>query len=222
MNQDMQCFEGVYLPATETHLVEWMKKKNERVDGKLTYQYHKLNAALKHVKQFRAAIDVGAHCGLWSMHLARRFSALYAFEPVELHRHCFERNVMEQSGIGTVCLLPCAIGEKTGSIRIHTAPTSSGDSWVEGDGDIPLRMLDSYEWETPIDFVKLDCEGYELFALRGGEGMLREYKPTVMVEQKPGRAQKFGLPETGAVDYLRSLGAKLHFVMSGDYCLGWD
>lgn len=222
MQPDMQCFEGVYLPANETHLTEWMRQKNERIDGKLTYQHHKLRAALGHVKHFRAAIDVGAHCGLWSMHLARRFGVVYAFEPVELHRRCFEKNVLEQSGIGDVRLIPCALGRESGSVKIHTAPSSSGDSWVDGAGDIPMRILDSYEWETPIDFVKLDCEGYELFALQGGEAMIKEFKPTIMVEQKPGRAQKFGLPEAGAVDYLQSLGAKLRFVMSGDYCLSWD
>jgi FkbM family methyltransferase len=215
--EQIQEFSGVFLPAHETHLIEWMRKVNHRVDGKLTYQYSKFEAAMKHVKQFRGAIDVGAHCGLWSMHLVERFKELWAFEPVALHRLCFRKNVALPYQ-----LIGCALGEKPGSVKIHTSHTSSGDSWVDGDGDIPMRTLDSLHFDGPIDFIKLDCEGYELFALRGGEQLLIRHHPCVLVEQKPGRAQKYGLPETGAVDYLRGLGAKLRFEKSGDYCLSWD
>jgi len=97
---------------------------------------------------------------------------------------------------------------------------------VDGEGDIPMRRLDEVDdmdlIGPRVDFVKLDCEGYELFALRGGAQLLARSRPCVMVEQKPGRATKFGLPATGAVDYLQSLGAKLRFELSGDFCLSWD
>jgi FkbM family methyltransferase len=207
---------GVWLPSHETHLVDWMQGRNEVVDGKLTYQHHKLQRALGQVRNWRTAVDVGAHCGLWSMHLVKRFSALVGFEPVALHRECYARNVE-----GDYMLHACALGDKAGKVKIHTSESSSGDSWVDGDGDIPLMMLDGFNLQD-VDFIKLDCEGYEYFALKGGEETLKRCRPTVMVEQKPGRAQKFGLAETQAVDYLQSLGAKLRFAMSGDYCLSWD
>ena len=212
----MKQIGGVWLPAHETHLVAWMQQRNEVVDGKLTYQYHKLQAALRYVKHWRTAVDVGAHCGLWSMHLAKRFDQVHAFEPVEAHRKCFIKNVSR-----LVELWPLALGEVAGTCAIHTSPTSSGDSWVDGDGDIPLQRLDGFDLQA-VDFIKLDCEGYELFALKGGEETLRRCRPCVIVEQKPGRAQKFGLKETEAVDYLLGLGAKLRKVMSGDYILSWD
>jgi FkbM family methyltransferase len=209
---------GVWLPASEQHLDKWMLDMNRRVDGKLTYQYHKLEAALKWVTAWRVAVDVGAHCGLWSVHLAKRFGYVHAFEPVALHRECFKLNVIEPN----VELYPWALGMKDGSIAIHTAPTSSGDSWVDGSGDIPLRRLDDCVHLENVDFIKLDCEGYELFALRGGEELLKRCRPCVIVEQKPGRAEKFGLKRTEAVDYLQGLGAKLRKEMSGDYVLSWD
>ena len=218
MSNGKQQVGGVWLPAHETHLVDWMKKKNQVVDGKLTYQLDKRNDALKWVKNWRGAIDVGAHCGLWSMDLVKRFTALHAFEPVALHRECWQLNVDQSRN---PVLYACALGEERGAISINTADTSSGDSWVDGAGDIPLRRLDDFDLQD-IDFIKLDCEGYELFALRGGEEMLNRCKPCVIVEQKPGRAQKFGLPERGAVDYLIGLGAVLRAEKSGDYILSWD
>jgi len=223
----MKQIGGVWLPDGEMHLVDWMQKMNRAVDGKLTYQYHKLDAALGYVKAWRGAVDVGAHCGLWSMHLVKRFRTVHAFEPVAAHRECWQRNVeppiydaLEQRG---AYLHSCALGEKDGSVSIHTSPDSSGDSWVEGAGAIPMRRLDdALPVGFVVDFIKLDCEGYELLALRGGEEMLKRCRPAVIVEQKPGRAQKFGLPETGAVDYLQGLGAKLRREMSGDYLMSWD
>lgn len=213
---------GVFLPDGETHLVEWMKNKNEWIGGKLTYQYHKLRETLRYCQfRRRVAVDVGAHCGLWSMHLAKHFESLHAFEPVDAHRQCFVRNVPPDYRPDKVFLYPVALGEQEGRVAIRTAPTSSGDSWVDGEGDIPLKRLDDF-LISDVDLVKLDCEGYELFALRGGEETLLRCRPCVIVEQKPGRAQKFGLAETGAVDYLKGLGAKLRKEMSGDFILSWD
>lgn len=214
----MKEWRGLWLPDGETHLIEWMAQVNQVIDGKPTYQYHKLEKALQFVKQFRAAVDIGAHCGLWSMHLAKRFQFVHAFEPVDEHRLCFAKNVPARDG---VFLYAMALGERDASVSIHTAPTSSGDSWVKGEGDIPLRRLDDFDLPN-IDFMKLDCEGYELFALRGAEETLKRCQPCVIVEQKPGKAQNFGIGETDAVTYLRDLGAKLRGSISGDYILSWD
>lgn len=231
---------GVFLPDGETHLVDWMKQRNEVVDGKLTYQYHKLQAALGFVRNWRTAIDVGAHCGLWSMHLVKRFDQVEAFEPLAAHRACFLANVpaseIKHSGrreaVGQFSLVeradakatlhPVALGEGFGFVKINTAPTSSGDSWVDGEGEIPMLRLDDYRYMEHVDFLKIDCEGYELRVLRGAEAMLERCRPCVIVEQKPGHAQRFGHGETEAVDYLKSLGAKLRREMSGDFILSWD
>jgi len=70
-----------------------------------------------------------------------------------------------------------------------------------------------------VDLIKLDCEGYELFALQGAEGTIKQYRPTIIVEQKPGRAQKFGLEQTQAVTYLEGLGYRVVQVISGDYIM---
>jgi len=217
MHNDKKQVGGIWLPAHEKHMDAWMLKMNQVVDGKLTYQLNKRAAALKWVRHWRTAVDVGAHCGLWSMALAPRFAELHAFEPVALHRDCFGLNVAG----GNVALHACALGEQDGQIAIHTTPGSSGDSYIQGAGEIPLRRLDDFELQD-VDFIKLDCEGGELPALRGGEDTLKRCRPCVIVEQKPGRAQKFGLPETAAVDYLRSLGAVLRASISGDYIMSWD
>lgn len=218
---------GIHLPIDEQHMSKWMKDRNEIVDGRLTYQYHKLRAALVWVRNWAVGVDIGAHCGLWSMHLAKKFERLYAFEPVPLHRKCFDMNTVGRTNI---MMIPVALGESDGMVRMRVTPTSSGDTTVgpavdEGDeGAVRvMRLDDTLAGQEPlVGFIKLDCEGFELFALRGGEELIRRSHPCIIVEQKPGKAQQFGLRQTEAVDYLLGLGAKLRQEMSGDFIMSWD
>lgn len=228
MSSQMKQVQGIFLPASEVHMSDWIVARmkghpEEMVNGRGTYQYHKLLAAMKWVRNFGVAVDVGAHCGMWSMHLAARFQRVYAFEPVALHRECFERNVaLVADPKAIVQMLPFALGDEEKLVAFHTTATSSGDSWVDdGPGDVQVKLLDNVLTDEKIDFIKLDCEGYELFALKGGEQLLRRSRPCIIVEQKPGRAQKYGLQQTEALDWLYGLGAELRREMSGDYILSW-
>jgi FkbM family methyltransferase len=217
----MKYARGVWLPNHEQHMVEWMKSVNVLVDGKLTYQWSKLSAAMKHVKQWRTAVDIGAHVGTWSMHLAERFDKVVAFEPIEEHRRCFCANVPTKSR-AAIILHPCALGDHDDSVTFEIPPGSSGGTHINGHGDIPVRTLDTFELKQ-VDFLKIDVEGYELFAVRGGEKTIRGNRPVIVVEQKPkGLAERYGQTRMAAVELLQSWGAKIKFEMSGDYCLSWE
>lgn len=213
----MKLFGGWMFPDHETHLIEWLSKINETVDGRLRYQGKKQDIALQWCRHKRVAVDIGAHVGLWSYYLAKQFQVVHSFEPVADHRECFGRNVQASH----VVLYPIALGEREGSISMHTSTGSSGDSWISGEGEIPLRKLDDFDLHD-VDLIKLDCEGGELPALRGAERTLLRCHPAVIVEQKPGHAQKYDLPELGALDYLRSLGAHMRAAKAGDFVFAWD
>lgn len=219
----MKQHQGVWLPDGEKHLVEWMDASGEIVDGKGTYQIKKLRAALLHVKQFRVAVDVGAHVGFWSMHLAKRFGRLHAFEPVAVHRECFAANVFTGERIGgDVTLHDCALGAKAGQVALATPAGSSGGTHITGEGDIAMLALDSFELQD-VDFIKIDCEGYELAVVEGAVEILKRCRPCVIVEQKQHiMAENFGEQGTPAVELLLRLGAKQRLVLSGDHILSWD
>jgi len=226
----MITWNGICLPDGERHLQGWMNEVNRWVEGLPTYQYHKLEAAMKHLppRRRRVAIDVGAHVGLWSMHLVRLFDFTHAFEPMKEHRECFERNVPLA---GRVLLYPHALGAKSGWVGLgRRTPDSSGDTGVlnvppakakEAGAEIaPLRTLDSYGIRR-VDLLKVDCEGFEREVLHGAEETLRQSKPVVVVEQKPGMGQRYGFGETDAVKFLEGLGARRLQEISGDFIMGW-
>ncbi len=217
--------QGIYLPDGERHLVSWMDTAGEIVDGKGSYQIRKLRAALEHVKQFRTAVDVGAHCGLWSMQLVKRFQSVEAFEPVAAHRQCFAMNLRtsdanEGTAVFGANLHACALGDHEDNITITTEPTSSGDSRVNGVGDIPMHTLDSFELKD-VDFIKIDTEGYELYVVKGAEETIKRCKPTMIVEQKGHGMKYFGFGKEEGVELLESWGMKRVANMSGDIIMVW-
>lgn len=217
--------QRVFLPDGEKHLTQWMNTAGELVDGRGSYQIKKWRAVLSYCKQFRTAVDVGAHCGLWSMQMIKAFDTLHAFEPVAAHRECWHQNInnVQADGLakGARFLHSCALGNRDAMIKITTEPTSSGDSRVDGEGDIPMRRLDAFTLDD-VDLIKLDTEGHEYFALLGGEETLRRCKPVVIVEQKPGHAQRHGIGERDALPLLEGWGAKLRKEISGDFIYTWD
>lgn len=214
--------QGIWLPDGETHLTG-MLDRGPFIDGKGTYQYKKYQQVLAFTPDRNTAIDVGAHVGLWSMHLAKHFAAVVAFEPVEAHRACFLKNLEGHPNLEKVILHPFIAGDRETNVALRFNSTSSGDTWVDpeaGPGPYMQVLIDSFNVEN-VSLIKLDCEGYELFALKGAEETIKKWKPTVIVEQKPGRAEKFGLQRTQAVTYLEGLGMSRRLEMSGDFILGW-
>jgi FkbM family methyltransferase len=181
------------------------------------YQDEKLLACLAHVRKFDVAVDVGAHCGLWSRRLTQFFKKVYAFEPLTLHREAFVKNVQ-----GNYELLPYACGNVAKTVRIKTVADSSGCANIDEKGDTQAQVVRIDDvLNIECDFLKVDTEGYEEFVLRGAKRLLKS-KPCVIVEQKPKKAQKYGLRETGAVRFLIKKGADLKAEIEGDYIMAWD
>lgn len=210
--------DGWWFPDGESHLPEWMLNPKVRMilNGRASYQGAKQCAAMDLCKQFRTAVDVGAHIGLWSWNMVHKFKRVEAFEPVAAHRDCFEKNVWPEEE--RIWLHECALGDHEGMVSIRTEPTSSGDSRVDGPGDIPMKTLDSFGLHD-VDFIKIDTEGHELFVLRGAEETIDRCRPVICVEQKPGHGKHFGIGDTDAIPYLQSLGYKTVKILNGDYLM---
>lgn len=223
----MKNVDSWWFPAGETHLPAWMASPKGRmiINGRPAYQGKKQLALLAEASRvkgrpLRRIVDVGAHIGLWSFNFAPACQVVEAFEPVALHRACFELNVLQPLQDPTrVNLHALALGQIERMVSIHTAPTSSGDSWVDGPGDIRMVTLDSFEF-ADVDVIKIDCEGFEENVLRGAMDTIRRCRPVILVEQKRDMAaSRFGLQPLGAVNLLLEVGYSQAAEMSGDYLM---
>jgi FkbM family methyltransferase len=214
---------GIWLPEAEEHLIPHIEKGPEFA-GAGTYQLWKLQAAFPYIKNFRHAVDIGAHVGLWSRILTRCFARLTAFEPIEEHRVCFHKNVRPGQGC-EIELHPFALASSEEVLRFAISPDSTGGTHVklednEAGPQVVARPLDSFPLPQ-IDFLKIDCEGYEYFILQGAEKTVRRDQPCIVVEQKPGKGSMYGLEDRDAVKLLQSWGAQLKFEIAGDFCFAW-
>lgn len=212
----MKKLHGWQFPDHELHLPQWMEHpKNKLVlNGRIAYQGKKQLAAVQRCKKTRVAIDVGGHIGLWSFNLAHWFETVHAFEPVAEHRECFEANINDPN----VCLHAMALGAEPSSVSMATENGSSGNTTVAGAGDIQMITLDSMALRE-VDFIKIDCEGYEENVLKGARETIRECRPVLIVEQKRDMAARFGLRILGAVELLTDMGYKVAEEISGDYIM---
>jgi FkbM family methyltransferase len=223
---------GIWLPDGEAHLPKEMNKR-PLVDGKGTYQLNKLELALKHTPGRRVACDIGAHCGIWSRILAMRFEKVEAFEPVPLHREFYRRNMAHADNW---TLHECALGQRPGemtmtlyrehSMAAHIGPSRLGGAkyaglTTAGEITVPVRTLDSFGFED-VDFLKIDVEGFELQVLKGASETLKRWKPTIIVEQKPGNGSRYGYGDQAALPWLEALGAKMVAQTAGDYVFVWQ
>ena len=54
-----------------------------------------------------------------------------------------------------------------------------------GTGKVEMKRLDSLDGLIRIDYMKIDCEGYEMQILKGGENTYAyTSNPVIVVEQK--------------------------------------
>jgi len=170
----MKNVKGIWLPDHEQYLLDFAK------DSNWTYQKNRLDLAIKYVDKFDLCIDIGAHCGLWSMHLTKLFNHVHAFEPVQEHIECFNKNINNTN----YTLHSYALGDKDKTISMHTTSGTSVDSWVIEDGnDIICKPLDSFNLKP--NFIKIDVERYEYYILLGAEETIKKHKPTIIVEIIP-------------------------------------
>ena len=215
---------GWWMPDHEAHLGPWMEApKNKLIlNGRQAYQGKKQLAAMKYgpTDRRRVAVDVGGHVGLWSYNLLHWFDEVHAFEPVAAHRECFLRNVGDSvSSPDALVLHAAALGKEHGNVRIETEHGSSGNSYVGGAGDILMVPLDGMGL-IDVDFMKLDCEGFEENVLRGATDTIGRCKPVIIVEQKRNfSSTRFGLKDQGAVDFLKTLDYKVAEEISGDFIM---
>lgn len=140
-------------------------------------------------------IDVGANIGLTSIALANicHQGKIAAIEPIPLTYQLLKENV-KNSGLNNVTLHNFGIGNKADKVIMQGSTDFLAGSFVAErykvhekhfSVTVPIKTLDRAFPEfliNSVDFIKLDIEGYELFALEGAKGLLNQFKPIVYLE----------------------------------------
>jgi FkbM family methyltransferase len=142
-----------------------------------------------------AFLDIGAHFGsvLYSVHRLDKTVKIFAIE-ADPRKAARLRNKFLFCTIFEV-----AVGQQAGQAEFFINPAATGYNTLvpRKDGNwrkimVPIALLDDLLPETQIDVIKIDVEGAELGALKGGKSLIRRNRPTIMFE-----SCGFGLNELG-------------------------
>ena len=162
-------------------------KPNSRIVGK--YIYKMSDNAFIRPREEDYIIDGGAFVGdsveLFMKQTNGRCN-IFCFEPFAGNFEKLKELVVTKKLAEKVKIYNAALGNKSQSVSISANQSVSARANVNEEREkkniILQQRLDDLSTEIErIDFVKLDIEGAERFALQGAENMLRKYKPQMMV-----------------------------------------
>jgi len=171
---------------------------------------------LMHARRFvrpgSVIFDVGANFGYYALMLAaglRGECEVHAFEPSPA---TYRRLVRHVALNRMDCVRPhrLALSDAPGTASMHPRNGNSGASYLEAGGqEVTVSTLDAFVETNGIerlDFLKLDVEGLEERVLRGGERVLGELRPTILLEIQPTTLRRAGSSAQQLVDHLGSRG----------------
>jgi len=210
---------GWWFPELDTHFPQMLKKSVD--NGRpAEYQQPVRQRSIDLCARRQLALDIGANVGLWSRQLAANFHKVIAFEPVEIFRHCLEKNVLAPN----IEIQALALGDRNCQASMIVTPGNTGHSHLDpnsmGQGEVTVVTLDSLQLKG-VDYVKIDCEGFEYRILQGGRDTICNCRPIVVVEQKPHQTYSKHYGQHAAVELLQSWGMRKLDQIKDDWILGW-
>lgn len=139
------------------------------------------------------AYDIGMSTGHHALVLASVCDEVHGFEPFDRVRQIAEQRMIE-NGLHHVTIHPFGLGEEDARLpyywderntNVMAGSFNSAHTDMAVHGEFEVRNGD--EWRRsakirPPDFIKLDVEGFEAFALAGLRETLRASEPAILAE----------------------------------------
>lgn len=216
----MHEYQGWWFPDAESHFPKMLKKSTDR-GGPAEYQYQVRDRSMTYVKKRGIALDIGANVGLWSRSLCKNFRTVLAFEPVAIFRECLIRNVPADN----LQVKDFALGDKRTQATMIITEGNTGHTHIDpatlGTGETEVYRLDDLDLDE-VDYIKMDCEGYEYRILQGAEHTIKRCRPVVVVEQKPHDAYSDQYGQHAAIELMKSWGMVRLDQVKDDWIMGWQ
>lgn len=135
-------------------------------------------------------IDVGANIGTQTLFFAHQVGEggkVLAFEPQNIISQCLQTN-LTINDISNVQVYTIGISDKDGWARINDEEFSEegryGEAGIQEKGTlIPTLKLDNLDINK-CNLIKIDIEGHEWNAIKGGKKFLKKHKPIIYLEAK--------------------------------------
>lgn len=141
-----------------------------------------------HIKQGDTVFDIGAHLGVFTrVALDCGASKVVMFEPEPTNIACLEKTFKKEILNGQVLLIKAAAWNEKGILCFGGGGLTfryKGSKNKIGATEVFATTIDTIAEELDInrvDFIKMDIEGSERYALQGAENVLKTYSPRLAI-----------------------------------------
>jgi FkbM family methyltransferase len=220
----------------------------ERNSGHMFYcEPHITALYLAVLRPGSVAVDGGANIGMHSIRMAQAVvpdGVVLAIEPVPELRECLRQHLGENLiPESTVRIFPYALSSKPGEADFFQVldpiqhefsgllNRSVLDQHETRKISVTVATLDDLCRDLPrLDFLKLDIEGAELDALRGGTAAIERFRPVIVFEQSQDSPRYFGYTWAELLSYFTARGYEIYDLFGLHYsdpelldqCVVWD
>ncbi|QSX75158.1 FkbM family methyltransferase [Lysobacter arenosi] len=137
------------------------------------------------------ALDIGANVGCTALLLSQIAKQVHAFEPSPSTHHWLHQNTRQAPNVTTHNL---GLGRAAAVSELTFAPNNRSGGFVSDQTKateghtvetIQINRLDDVvraQQIGPVDFIKMDVEGYELEVIKGAPETLWRYRPVIALE----------------------------------------
>lgn len=201
-----------------TRNLPWTSKTNwawPEQDEKLVQVFEHvsdIDYIMQFVKTPLTCVQAGGAAGIWPLRFAMFFDDVYTFEPMLENREALYLNTIDAENVHVSKCALSNVETKGEMVFDRTEHNNYGAVYFkEGKGSVETTTIDLIGLGR-CDLIQLDIEGYELEALKGAEETIKEFKPVIVLEEKPlpqlqGRdyraprkwLEQFGYKEVGAI-----------------------
>tara|TARA_Y100000385_G_C12888106_1_gene548751 strand:+ start:121 stop:828 length:708 start_codon:yes stop_codon:yes gene_type:complete len=208
-----------WLPDSDKHIAEKLEEQspvNRGFDYQTQQRDYALAFSLKYASRSKVALDIGAHVGLWAVDMANHFKELICFEPIKESRECLIKNMADRN-ITNYRIHKCALGSKSGTVKLNTNDDNSGNPFIDknGDEEAQMKTLDMFGF-AKIDLIKIDVEGFELEVLKGGEHTIKMCKPIIVLETKDKHYERYGTNFREILSWLEARNYKVENLINSE------
>lgn len=190
---------GQWVIAGDTHLSKWAGEH-----GSIVTDPHLFAWLKPRLQKVKTVWDVGANIGDHTRQYLDWGMEVFAFEPNPSAYKCLQHNCPEAICMNVAAsdahgLLPFASYDNAGASRVSE----------HGSLQVEARALDDIEGLAAPDFIKLDIEGFEAFAIYGMAGTITRHKPIIFCEFNLGALVEQKCSPEGLRDLIESLGYRM-------------
>lgn len=169
----------------------------------------------QHIHPGNTVLDVGANIGfhtLFFSELVGNQGKVLAFEPVKYNFEKLKDNIT-LNGYSNITLYQLALGNsnETFSIKARQDDSNPGAFNLFEKGDLEIKCVIGDDIiKEKIDFIKLDVEGYELYAFQGLHKVIETNKPKIVFEYDRNYQLRTHESSTAIFDFLVQFNYQFH------------